>query len=185
MNYLFLVVILMVNLTPLDNSISGPQLDQIGNTLVYAMPYDFSEYSVYTSNSYASAQWQSAIVNGLYKRSTSTHLAWAPDLAVAMPAISADKKRFTVDLKSDLVFSNGDPLTADDVVFSFKVAITPAINTNFYVGFIGFMNNDSVLKIDNTRIQITLLQAFAFPFSFLSTPLIPEETWRDLRFMYF
>lgn len=160
-----------------DNSIGSVLVDQNDNTLVYAMPYDFSEYSAYTANSYATAQWQSSVINGLYKRSASAGRDWVPDLAAALPIISADKKTFTVDLKTDLTFSNGDPLTADDVVFSFKVAMTPGINTNFYGGYVGFMNNNSIVKIDRDTVEITFLQSFAFPFGFLATPLIPEETF--------
>ncbi|MCH8905941.1 MAG: hypothetical protein IH840_02540 [Candidatus Heimdallarchaeota archaeon] len=144
------------------------------------MPYNLTEYSIYSANSYASEQWLSAVMNGLYKRSMSADRNWVPDLAASMPVISPDKKTFTVNLKPDLIFSNGEPLTADDVVFSFKVAMTPAINSNFYAGYIGFMNNDSVIKIDPVTVEITLLTTFTFPFDFLSTPLIPEETFGDL-----
>ncbi|MCH8907561.1 MAG: ABC transporter substrate-binding protein [Candidatus Heimdallarchaeota archaeon] len=152
----------------------------VGSTVVFGMPYDFFEYSVYTGSSYASAQWQSAVNNGLYGRSSAADRDWAPDLAASLPIVSADKKTFTVDLKADLEFSNGDPLTAEDVAFSFKVAMTPAINLNFYGSYVGFMNNDSVVIIDSDTVEITLLQTFAFPFTFLSTPLVPEETYGDI-----
>ncbi|MCH8907727.1 MAG: ABC transporter substrate-binding protein, partial [Candidatus Heimdallarchaeota archaeon] len=177
LSMLAMIFLLAISLVP--NTQARVNTDALV-TVVYAMPYDFSEYSVYTANSYATAQWQSAISNGLYSRATAADRDWATELAAALPAISADKKTFTIDLKADLKFSNGDPLTADDVVFSFKVAMTPAINTNFYGGYVGFMNNESVVKIDSDTVEITLLTTFAFPFSFLSTPLVPEETYGDI-----
>ncbi|MCH8906911.1 MAG: ABC transporter substrate-binding protein [Candidatus Heimdallarchaeota archaeon] len=175
-----------MSLTPLDNSIGGLNSNQNGNTLTYAMPYDFSEYSVYTANSYASAQWQSTIMNGLYKRSSTAELNWVPDLAASLPIISDDKKTFTIQLKPDLVFSDGSELSVDDVIFSFRVAMTPAINTNFYDEFVGLMNNESVTRsptdtvIDEYIIHITMLESAPFPFSLLATPLIPEETFGEL-----
>lgn len=175
-----------MSLTPLDNSIGGLNSNQNSNTLTYAMPYDFSEYSVYTANSYASAQWQSTIMNGLYKRSSAAELNWVPDLAASLPIISDDQKTFTIQLKPDLVFSDGSELSVDDVIFSFRVAMTPAINTNFYGKFVGLMNNESVTRsrtdtaIDEYIIHITMLESAPFPFSLLATPLIPEETFGEL-----
>ncbi len=43
-----------------------------------------------------------------------------PQLAKAMPEISADKLTYTFDLRDDVVFHNGQPLTADDVKYSFE-----------------------------------------------------------------
>lgn len=181
--YKYSILIILIVSILIVNDVSesaGINLHESEVRVVYAMPFNFSEYSVYSADSYASEQWLSAVMNGLYKRSMSADRNWVPDLAASMPVISLDKKTFTVNLKLNLIFSNGEPLTADDVVFSFKVAMTPAINSNFYGGYIGFMNNDSVVKIDRDTVEITLFQTFAFPFTLLSTPLIPEETFGDL-----
>lgn len=43
-----------------------------------------------------------------------------PDLAVAMPTVSNGGKTYTFQLRTDVKFQNGDPLTADDVVYSFN-----------------------------------------------------------------
>ena len=156
------------------------ELKQDEKVIIYALPYDFSEYSPYTANSYASAQWQSSILSGLFKRSSENERDWAPDLAVSMPSISEDLKTFNVTLKQGLIFSNGDSLTADDVIFSFKVAMTPLINTNFYGAFHGFLMNDSIVKLNDYEISINFLQQFAFPFGILSTPIIPEEIFESV-----
>jgi peptide/nickel transport system substrate-binding protein/oligopeptide transport system substrate-binding protein len=43
-----------------------------------------------------------------------------PDLAAQMPTISNGGKTYTFELRKDIKFHNGDPLTADDVVYSFN-----------------------------------------------------------------
>ena len=45
-----------------------------------------------------------------------------PDLAAAMPKISADGLTYTFTLRSDVTFSNGDRVTASDVVYSWDRA---------------------------------------------------------------
>ena len=45
-----------------------------------------------------------------------------PDIAAAMPKISADGLTYTFTLRSDVTFSNGDRVTASDVVYSWDRA---------------------------------------------------------------
>ena len=173
--FLFLTLsILLIN----QPSHAKLAINQELGTLIYAMPYDFTEYSVYTANSYANAQWQSSIMNGLYKRSAIADRDWIVDLAASLPDVSEDLRSFNVTLKEGLTFSNGEPLTADDVIFSFQVAMTPLVNTNFYSVYIDFLTNDSIIKISDLEVSITLEQQFAFPFGILSTPIIPQETFQ-------
>ena len=45
-----------------------------------------------------------------------------PDIAAAMPTISPDGQTYTFKLRSDVTFSNGDKLTAKDVLYSWNRA---------------------------------------------------------------
>ncbi len=55
-------------------------------------------------------------------------LATEPALAERV-AISPDGRRYTVTLRENLRFSDGTPLTADDVVFTFRVYLDPEVNS--------------------------------------------------------
>ncbi|MCE7736688.1 MAG: ABC transporter substrate-binding protein, partial [Candidatus Heimdallarchaeota archaeon] len=149
------------------------------DVLIYAMPYDFDEYSTFTADSYATAQWNSAVYASLVKRSSAASRDFVADLAVSMPTISADGKTFTFTLKDDLRFSNGNKLTTSDLEFSFKAALTPSVNTNFYGSYLGFMTNDSINVVDSKTVELTLDVSFAFPYTLLGFPVIDEEVFGD------
>ncbi len=46
----------------------------------------------------------------------------APDIAARLPEISADGRTYTFKLRPDVAFSNGDPVTAKDVLYSWNRA---------------------------------------------------------------
>jgi len=54
-----------------------------------------------------------------------------PELAEAMPTVSADGKVFTFKLRKGLKFSNGSPLTAADFKYSWERIFDPAMKSPF------------------------------------------------------
>ncbi|MFV2016035.1 MAG: ABC transporter substrate-binding protein, partial [Candidatus Heimdallarchaeota archaeon] len=147
------------------------------DVIIYALPYDFDEYSIYTANSYATSQWTSAVYNGLIKRDSTE--GWVPDLAVELPTISSNGLVYTFKLQDELLFSNGHVLTSSDVAFSFKVALTSSINTNFFDSFDGYLKNNSIRIIDDLTIEFTFLQKYAFGLTLLNFPITDEAIFRD------
>ncbi len=74
-----------------------------------------------------------------------------------------DDTTWQVSLREGAVFHNGDPVTVEDVVFSFERVLDPA-NNSLYLSFIDFI--ESVEAVDDTTVQINL----NYPFS-----LTPER----------
>src|ERR1051326_5029652 len=60
------------------------------------------------------------VFSGLYK--FDDKLNEIPDIADGMPQISADNLTYTFKLKQNVKFSNGDPVKADDFIFSWNRA---------------------------------------------------------------
>ena len=60
------------------------------------------------------------VFSGLYRFNDQLHEV--PDLAVGMPDMSADGMTYTFHLRHDARFSNGDPITADDFIYSWNRA---------------------------------------------------------------
>lgn len=78
--------------------------------------------------------------------------------------MSEDGKTFTFTLREGLQWSDGEPLTADDVVFTYRdVTLNEAIPAPsrdvFRIGEAGTL--PTITKLDERRIQFTLPEAFA------------------------
>ena len=113
------------------------------SVVVYALPYDFNEYSQFAADSYATNQWLSAVRAGLFSRSSQYGNRLVPNLASEYPIISDDALTYTITLKNDLKFSDGTDLTAEDVVFTYQSLINPEINLDDYDYYTTFF--DSIL----------------------------------------
>ena len=88
---------------------------------------------------------------------------------------NADGTQLDITLREGVTWSDGEPFTADDVVFTFQlIKDTPAINTGGFKG--------EVTKIDDTHVSI----AFPEP-AFVTGPevlgktfIVPEHIWKDI-----
>jgi peptide/nickel transport system substrate-binding protein len=88
--------------------------------------------------------------------------------------ISADKKTIGFTLRPNLKWSDGHPLTADDVVFSYRdILFNPAVPINardtVKIGINGVL--PTVRKLDDRRVEFTLPEPFA---PFLDATAGPE-----------
>lgn len=83
-----------------------------------------------------------------------------PYLALAKeePVASEDGLTWTATLRDGAVFSDGTPVTAEDVAWSFTRALDPA-NTALMAGFISFI--DTVTATDDTTVEFSLKTPFS------------------------
>jgi oligopeptide transport system substrate-binding protein len=107
-----------------------------------------------------------------------------PDLAAAMPSISADRLTYTFKLKPNLKFSDGTPLVASDFVYSITRALSKAEaspNALLYLGQIkgaAELNSGKTTTLagiqapDNNTVVITLTKPISY---FLQTLTYPTS----------
>jgi peptide/nickel transport system substrate-binding protein len=69
----------------------------------------------------------SLIFDGLVARDAANELI--PALATELPAVSADGRTVTAKLRAGVTFHDGAPLTADDVVATFRSVLDPAVDS--------------------------------------------------------
>lgn len=107
-----------------------------------------------------------------------------PELALAQSEkTSKDGKVYTFDLRKNAKWSNGDPITADDFVYSLRRTVTPSTKSSmaFYLYLIknakeinsGKKEATSlgVKALNKHRLQITLVRPVAYFKRFLAFPL--------------
>jgi len=111
-----------------------------------------------------------------------------PLLAESWTEINAQNTT-TVTLRSGVNFTDGTPVTADDVVFSYKVLRTGVTVSSSIINAFDWDNdgsvseeeiNQSVVKVDATHINFTLAKPYGqFFLTTLSVPIIPKHIWES------
>ena len=85
--------------------------------------------------------------------------------------ISDDGLKWTVKLRDDIQFSDGKPLTADDVVFTFQTAKNSA-------SVVDLTNLKGVRKIDSHTIQFILIKRnYTFIHHLLTMGIVPKHAY--------
>ena len=112
----------------------------------------------------------------------------APQAAEAEPEVSADGLTYTVKIRPDMTFSNGDPVRAQDFAYSFSRILDPATQSpvqSFWLGVEGaaeYAENPSgyvkgIKPVSDSELQITLTaanSAFKYVLAMPHSSVIPE-----------
>jgi peptide/nickel transport system substrate-binding protein len=98
-----------------------------------------------------------------------------PDLAEKY-TLSDDKKIYTVTLKKNISWSDGEPFKADDVLYTFETIQNPEASSPLLPAFQGVQ----VEKVDDATIRFTLKEPFAPFLNSLTVGIIPEHIWSDI-----
>ncbi|HZS91954.1 MAG TPA: ABC transporter substrate-binding protein [Chloroflexota bacterium] len=132
-----------------------------------------------------------AVSDGLLGFDAGTGLV--PDLAESMPKISNGGKTYTFRLRKGLVYSNGDPIKAQDFVFSWERELAPKTQSSAkYLWYVlagqdaftaGKAKHISGLKVlDDRTLQVTTSQAYpgflyvlAIPASYVVDPAVVHK----------
>lgn len=98
-------------------------------------------------------------------------------LAAEAPKISEDGKTYTVKLKDSAKWSDGQPVTADDIIFTFDTIRNPDAGAP---GISLYDKVDKIEKVDDKTVNIKLKQVFA-PFQYtLVSELVPAHVLKDV-----
>ena len=92
------------------------------------------------------------LYNGLYRIDDTLDVV--PDIAAELPVQSADGLTWTVKLRDDVKWHDGTPVTADDVKFTFDLALSP--NCTYIPDFCSAIedNVESVTVVDPTTVEL-------------------------------
>ncbi|MFE5338454.1 ABC transporter substrate-binding protein [Isoptericola sp. NPDC056573] len=115
------------------------------------------------------ANWH--VMEGLTEIDPATREVYAA-LGAELPK-KVDDTHYEVKLRDGATFHNGDPVTTDDVVYSFERVLDPK-NESLYADFIDFV--DSVTAVDDTTVSITTKYPFTLVAERLATVKVVPKT---------
>jgi peptide/nickel transport system substrate-binding protein len=95
----------------------------------------------------------------------------APELAESWTQ-SDDGLEWTFKLREGVLWSDGEPFTADDVVWTYEFVMSDP--SNYYAGYVTYF--DSVEKVDDLTVKITTSKVKANMLN-LWIPIVPEHIW--------
>lgn len=91
----------------------------------------------------ASVNLQANVFEGLYQLDEKDNVQ--PAIAKELPKISEDGKTYTIKLREDSKWSNGDPVTANDFVFAWQKMADPANQANYFFLLDGTVENGTAI----------------------------------------
>ena len=90
--------------------------------------------------------------------------------------ISDDGKTYTVSIHPEAKFHDGEPITAEDILFTVQKMVDPLIKSPKR----GNWDGVSIEKIDDLTLSFTLKQAYT-PFIYnLATGILPKHIWKNV-----
>jgi peptide/nickel transport system substrate-binding protein len=139
---------------------------------------DAVSFHPYLTTDTASSGYQGLVYTGGLLRLDENTLEYIPNMAESY-TISDDGLTFTFNLRQDMVWSDGEPITAHDFQYVYDMAKNPD-NGYPYISQLDFINTYEA--IDDFTIQATIGEVYApalGQISGLLTPL-PKHIWENL-----
>lgn len=119
------------------------------------------------------ADLSSLIYSGLFQFNDQQKLL--PDLASGY-TVSADGKVYDINLRKDVKWSDGEPFSSDDVVYTFETIQDPEVGSPLLVAF----QSIAVERTGDYSVRFTLKQPFSPFLSTLTVGILPQHVWANM-----
>jgi peptide/nickel transport system substrate-binding protein len=166
------------------------KLGKYGGTFTDSSIADPKTFNLWVAAEQSSYGAVGGLYDALIDRNSYT-LKWESDLA-ELPDISKDGLTWTFHLKPNLKWSDGQPITADDVIFTLDVIFDPKVQTNMRDGMLvdvpdgkgGYKQvPPAYKKIDSRTVQFKFPVQYAVAREMLSFPIAPKhklyQFWKE------
>jgi len=98
-----------------------------------------------------------------------------PELAESYK-LSADKKTYTIKLKPNLKWPDGQPIISQDVLYTFETVQNPEVGSPLLAAIQGV----KIEVIDDLTISFTLKESFSPFLGVLTTGILPNHLWSEI-----
>lgn len=161
---------LSVGVAPERAAAESPKVFKVGSS---SPPDSLSPFLAY----YLSAFELVRISHDPLFRSSAENYAPEPNLATGLES-NDDGTVWTITLRDDVTFSDGEPLTAEDVVWSYQANMDDWENLPGYGS--AFSNYKSIKAIDEHTVELTT--TVPLPENMIMAnemPILPKHVWQD------
>ncbi|WP_420329413.1 peptide-binding protein [Paenibacillus gorillae] len=164
---------------PSETPVDDGKTPKVGGTLTVSTFSDIVSVNPLFVQDTASGDINYLLYAALYNLDRSGNIVAEPwSLAAGLPEISEDGKTYTIKLKNNAKWSDGQPITADDVIYTINTTINPDVGSP---GIATLDKVDKAEKIDDYTLKITLKQVFApFQYSLMFSP-VPAHILKDVN----
>jgi peptide/nickel transport system substrate-binding protein len=157
--------------------------DPADHVIKYAMAADLREWNSFVLESYYDSLWMQSVYGSLFRRNQNTR-EWEPYLA-ANYEISSDGLNYTVTLDPNAKFSDGSPVLAEDVDYTYELHVTPAVGSSRYSKVnTWFANNNSIQVVDPHTINFNFTAFHPFALDMMSYEIIDKSEIEPLITTY-
>ena len=113
------------------------------------------------------------VFRGLFTRDTMGQLI--PDIATSYE-LTDNETRYTIHLREDVLWHDGQVLDAQDVVFTFRAIADPAYKSPLRATF----QDVAIEAVDDQTVTFTLKEPFGAFLSSLTVGLLPAHAWESV-----
>lgn len=115
----------------------------------------------------------SLIYSGLFRYNENQKLV--PDLASDY-SVSDDGLVYQIHLRQDVIWSDDEPFTADDVIYTFESIQNPEVGSPLLAAF----QEIKVEQVDEYTVNFSLKEPFAPFLNSLTVGILPEHIWSNI-----
>jgi peptide/nickel transport system substrate-binding protein len=116
----------------------------------------------------------SLVFSGLYRYDSQGQLV--PDLAESLPQTSEDQKEYTVRLRENSFWHDGQPVTVDDIIFTIESIQNPEVRSPLRSSWL----STTAKKIDERTVVFQNADISGPFIQNLTTPLIQKTLWEQV-----
>ncbi len=128
---------------------------------------------VLTSSNDADRDISSLVYAGLFRIDATGGLI--PDMADSV-SVSEDQKVYTIALKENLTWHDGEPVSVEDIVYTMHTIQDPALKSPLRVTFVGI----AVTRVDRNTVMFSLQRPSPSFLSALTVGILPEHIWYSI-----
>lgn len=100
---------------------------------------------------------------------------YIPDVAERV-VVSPDSTRYTVTVRQNVVFHDGEPLTVEDVLFTYRSIQDAAWHSPYWKS----LKDAQITAADNNTVVFALGKSFPAFESMLAIGILPKHLWKDV-----